>query len=182
MPKLYWTPYWRANRRPAWRIGTPIAMPAKKGFPMCYKNPAPTVDVIIEKNDRIVLVKRRNPPFGWALPGGFVNEGERVEKAAVREAGEETGLDVEIDDFLYLYSDPARDPRKHTVTAVFIAHADGLPCGGDDAEQARYFPLSALPEPIVFDHATIIGDYVIFKKTGERREFARALTQLKSNA
>jgi 8-oxo-dGTP diphosphatase len=129
-----------------------------------HKNPRPTVDVVIETDGGIVLVRRRNPPHGWALPGGFVDEGERVAAAARREAKEETGLDVELSDLLGVYSDPARDPRGIlTISTVFVGRASGAPEGGDDAAEARVFPLDALPPEIVFDHATIIEDYRRFR-------------------
>src|SRR5512143_491476 len=117
------------------------------------RGPAATVDVVIALGgDRVVLVSRRNPPPGWALPGGFVDLGETLEAAAVREAGEETGLEVDLTDLLYVYSDPRRDPRRHTVSTVFLGRASGEPRGGDDAAEARAFPWAALPE-LVFDHA-----------------------------
>jgi 8-oxo-dGTP diphosphatase len=124
------------------------------------KTPLATVDVIIEVGAGIVLVRRRNPPLGWALPGGFVDPGETVAAAARREAKEETGLDVELTELLGVYSDPKRDPRGiFTVGTVFIGRADGRPVGGDDAAEARIFALEALPPDIPFDHATIIDDY-----------------------
>ena len=138
-----------------------------------YRNPTPTVDIIIHKDNAIVLVKRRNPPYGWALPGGFVDEGEWVENAAIREAKEETGLDVDLEALLYVYSDPKRDPRKHTMSTVFVATAEGVPAGSDDAEIAQYYSLDALPTPICFDHQIIIEDYLHFVRTGERRQLAR---------
>lgn len=134
-----------------------------------YRNPSPTVDVVILlPGDRVVLVERRNPPPGWALPGGFVDEGETVEAAAVREATEETGLDVRLDDLLWVYSDPRRDPRKHTLSAVFVGRAVGEPAGGDDAAQARAFRWDALPSPLAFDHAEILADARRFLLTGAR--------------
>ena len=145
-----------------------------------YKNPTPTVDILILRNEEIVLIKRRNPPHGWAIPGGFVDEGESIEHAAIREAKEETGMDVVLDELFYVYSDPHRDPRQHTMSSVFIAHAERLPQGDDDAEVARYFPLNALPEPIVFDHQTIIEDFLVYRKTGEHRELARSLARMKA--
>lgn len=124
------------------------------------KGPALTVDVIIEMTGGgIVLVERRNPPHGWALPGGFVEYGETVEQAAVREAREETGLDVDLVRQLHVYSDPARDPRSHTVSVVFVGRASGAPRGGSDAATARVFARDELPAPIVFDHAAILDDY-----------------------
>ena len=135
---------------------------------MVYRNPKPTVDVVIEVEGGIVLIKRANEPHGWALPGGFVDEWEPVEVAARREALEETGLKVHLTDLLYVYSNPARDPRQHTMSVVFVATATGTPQGGDDAEDAQIFSLDALPSPLVFDHQTIVDDYRIFKSSGVR--------------
>jgi 8-oxo-dGTP diphosphatase len=142
---------------------------------MEYRNPKPTVDVIVEIDGGVVLIKRRNPPHGWALPGGFVDEGEPVERAAVREVDEETGLAVALTDLLYVYSDPARDPRQHTLSVVFVGTAAGAPAGGDDASEARIFPLDALPSPLAFDHGQILADYRRWRETGERPSPARAL-------
>jgi 8-oxo-dGTP diphosphatase len=136
-----------------------------------YRNPTPTVDCIIElPGDRVVLIRRRNPPEGWALPGGFVDEGEPLHAAAAREALEETGLRVALEEQFFTYSDPSRDPRKHTVSTVYIGRAEGEPKGADDAAEARAFTLDALPSPIVFDHATILADYRRYRRTGERRK------------
>jgi len=121
-------------------------------------HPLPTVDLIIRAAGGIVLVRRRFPPLGWALPGGFVDAGETLEAAAAREALEETGLAVRLARQFHTYSDPARDPRRHTLSTVFLADAEGEPRGGDDAAEARVFPLDALPE-LVFDHAQIVADY-----------------------
>jgi len=132
------------------------------------RNPFPTADVIIEVGDRIVLVRRRNPPEGWALPGGFVETGETVETAAVREAAEETGLKVTLTALLGVYSDPSRDPRFHTVSTVYVGRAEGVPRGGDDAAEARLFAEGDLPAPIAFDHGTILADYFRYKRTGRR--------------
>lgn len=136
-----------------------------------YKNPTPTVDALIELDGRpgtIVLIKRAHEPEGWALPGGFVDEGEFLADACVREAKEETGLDLEVRELFHAYSNPQRDPRKHTVSTVFIGRATGEPAGSDDAAEARVFALDALPSPIVFDHATIISDYVEYRASGKR--------------
>ncbi len=136
-----------------------------------FKNPTPTVDCIIElSGDRIVLIRRKNPPIGWALPGGFVDEGEPLHAAAAREAMEETGLTVELIEQFFTYSDPKRDPRKHTVSTVYIGRAQGEPQGADDAAEARAFPLNALPPDLCFDHGTILADYLAYKRTGQRRK------------
>ena len=124
-----------------------------------YRNPVPTVDLIIEAGGGIVLIERRNPPPGWALPGGFVDYGETLEAAAVREAREETGLQVTLVRQLHTYSAPERDPRQHTISTVFLATASGTPRAGDDARQAKVFRPDQLP-PLAFDHATIIQDYL----------------------
>ncbi|HET6279954.1 MAG TPA: NUDIX hydrolase [Polyangia bacterium] len=124
------------------------------------RSPKPTVDVIIEVDGGIVLIRRKNPPLGWALPGGFVDAGEWVAEAACREAREETGLDVELTDLLAVYSNPRRDPRGiSTISTVFLGRAQGQPKGGDDAAEARVFPLDALPPDIAFDHPLMIEDY-----------------------
>jgi 8-oxo-dGTP diphosphatase len=114
--------------------------------------------VILLPGDRVVLVRRRFPPPGWALPGGFVDAGETLEAAAAREAREETGLEVELTDLVWIYSDPRRDPRQHTVSTVFLARASGEPRGGDDAAEAGAFRWDALPSPLAFDHAEILAD------------------------
>lgn len=129
-----------------------------------YKNPVPTVDIIIEVGAAIVLIKRKNPPYGWALPGGFVDYGESYETAAAREAEEETGLVVQSLQQFRTYSDPGRDPRQHTASTVFIAQADTEPVAGDDAVEAALFTKATLPD-LVFDHDQIIADYFTFKKT-----------------
>ena len=125
-----------------------------------YRNPFPTVDIIIElEKHGIVLIQRKNPPFGWALPGGFVDYGESLESAALREAREETGLDVELLYQLGAYSDPERDPRHHTISVVFVARATGEPKAADDAEDVGVFDPNSLPEQLAFDHAKILQDY-----------------------
>jgi len=132
--------------------------------------PAVTADTLIELVDRpgrpLVLIKRLHPPPGWALPGGFVDVGESVEQAAVREAREETGLDVTLKTLLGLYSNPARDPRGHTATAVYIAEAEGNPVAGDDAGRVAVYAIDALPSPLAFDHEKILADYRHYLETG----------------
>jgi ADP-ribose pyrophosphatase YjhB (NUDIX family) len=123
------------------------------------RNPVPTVDVIIEYNNGIVLVKRRNPPPGWAIPGGFVDYGESLEAAAVREAREETGLEVELLRQFHTYSNPERDARFHTITTVYIGRGKGELRAGDDAGEAALFRRSSLPEDLAFDHRDILRDY-----------------------
>ena len=132
-----------------------------------YRNPVPTVDVIIEYEGGVVLILRKNPPPGWALPGGFVDYGETVEAAAVREAKEETNLDLEGLTMFSVYSDPARDPRQHTITTVFVAQGHGQLIGGDDASKAQVFSLDSLPE-LAFDHGRILTDYQDWKHGKER--------------
>ncbi|MFL5273213.1 MAG: NUDIX domain-containing protein [Anaeromyxobacteraceae bacterium] len=135
-----------------------------------HRNPVPTVDVVILlPGDRVVLIERKNPPPGWAIPGGFVDEGESLAAAAAREAREETGLAVALVEQFHVYSDPRRDPRKHTVSTVFIARAEGEPTGADDALRAEAFPWTALPAPLAFDHAEILGDVRRYLLTGARR-------------
>jgi ADP-ribose pyrophosphatase YjhB (NUDIX family) len=123
-----------------------------------YKNPLPTVDIIIELKGGIVLIERKNVPFGWALPGGFVDYGESLEQAALREALEETGLQITLKQQLKTYSDPDRDSRHHTISTVFIATAEGSPQAGDDAGKADIFLQQNLPD-LAFDHAKILADY-----------------------
>lgn len=125
------------------------------------RNPVPTVDLIIEYNEGIILIERKNPPDGWALPGGFVDYGETLESAARREAKEETGLDVELIRQFHAYSDPKRDPRHHTITIVFVAHAKGRPVAGDDAKELGIFTENTLPDKIAFDHRAILEDYFL---------------------
>ena len=135
-----------------------------------FGNPKPTVDVVVLlPGDRVVLIERRNPPAGWALQGGFVDEGEPLEAAAAREAREETGLEVALSEQFHAYSDPRRDPRGHTVSTVFLGRAAGEPRGGDDALRAVAFPWDALPAPLAFDHGEILADVRRYLLTGARR-------------
>ncbi len=132
-----------------------------------YRNPVPTVDIIIELGDAdggIVLIERKNPPPGWALPGGFVDYGETLEQAAVREAKEETSLDVALVRQLHTYSDPDRDPRGHTISTVFIATAAGAPRARDDARAVAVFLPENVRVPLAFDHRKILDDYIAWKK------------------
>ncbi len=131
-----------------------------------YKNPIPTVDIIIEYNDGIVLIERKNYPYGWAIPGGFVDYGESLEVAAIREAKEETNLDVILISQLHTYSSPTRDPRHHTISTVFIAKGEGILKAKDDAINAKVFTKNNLPEKIAFDHKDILNDY--FKHIANR--------------
>jgi ADP-ribose pyrophosphatase YjhB (NUDIX family) len=134
-----------------------------------YRNPFPTVDIIIEIMEGrrfrgVVLIERRNPPPGWALPGGFVEYGETLEAAAVREAREETSLEVALVGQLGAYSDPSRDPRFHTISTVFLARASGSPRGGDDARTAIVADPLDRKRPLAFDHRRILDDYLAAKK------------------
>ncbi|RMF66890.1 MAG: NUDIX hydrolase [Cyanobacteria bacterium J069] len=139
---------------------------------MSYRNPIPTVDIIIELMDRpyrpIVLIERLNPPFGWALPGGFVDYGESVEVAAEREAAEETGLQIKLTEQFQVYSDPQRDPRLHTLSVVFLATAKGDPLAGDDAKNLGVFEIWDMPNNLCFDHDRILRDYRYFREHGLR--------------
>jgi len=149
---------------------------ARTSCPQCgasislYRNPVPTVDVVIPASEnRVVLIRRRNPPSGWALPGGFVDYGESVEQAAVREAAEETGLQVRLKALLGVYSHPERDPRQHTLSVVFLAEAEDLSqlAAGDDAGRIGLFSMDELPE-LAFDHRRILED--CFAPPGVRAE------------
>ena len=136
-----------------------------------YRNPFPTVDIIIEMNFHppagrssgpapfIVMIQRKNPPPGWALPGGFVDYGESLESAARREALEETSLEVELLYQLGAYSDPSRDPRHHTISVVFVGRATGTPRAADDAADIGVFDRDSLPDLLAFDHKRILSDY-----------------------
>ena len=126
---------------------------------MNQRNPVPTVDIIIEIAGKIVLIKRRNPPFGWAIPGGFIDYGESAEDAARREAKEETGLDIVNLRQFHTYSNPDRDPRHHTISVVFVAQAKGKPKACDDATDVGLFDQDTLPSELAFDHCQILDDY-----------------------
>ncbi|MGZ8136875.1 MAG: NUDIX domain-containing protein [Methylococcaceae bacterium] len=140
--------------------------------------PLIAADIIIELTDfpdrPIVLIERANPPYGWAIPGGFVDVGEIVEHAAVREAQEEVSLHIELIALLGVYSDPSRDTRGHTVTAVYVAEAPGTPVAADDAKNCQIFSLDALPDLLAFDHAQVLVDYKNFRDSGQ-------VTPLRSN-
>ena len=127
-----------------------------------YSNPLPTADVVIHDEKRgIILIRRKNPPLGMALPGGFIEEGEGAEHAAVREMKEETGLDVRLEGILGVYSWPLRDMRCHTLTTVFVGRCtdpDALHAG-DDASEAAFYDPDHLPGPLCFDHARILGHF-----------------------
>ncbi|MEM8639866.1 MAG: NUDIX hydrolase [Cyanobacteria bacterium P01_G01_bin.54] len=139
---------------------------------MAHRNPAPTVDIIIELCDRphrpILLIERHNEPYGWAIPGGFVDYGESVEAAARREAQEEVCLDVTLVTLLHVYSDPGRDPRQHTLSIVFIATAQGEPQAADDAKAIGIFNPWDVPSTLCFDHNQILQDYWRYRHYGQR--------------
>ena len=143
-----------------------------KDLNVAHRNPTPTVDIIIELTDRphrpIVLIERLNEPYGWALPGGFVDYGEAVETAARREAEEEVGLQVELIEQFHVYSDPTRDPRQHTLSIVFLAIAQGEPTAGDDAKHLDVFELWRVPTNLCFDHDRILRDYWRYRHYGIR--------------
>jgi len=123
------------------------------------RNPVITVDGIIEMNGGVILIKRKNPPPGWAIPGGFVDYGETLEEAVVREMKEETCLDINLIRQFHTYSDPKRDPRHHTVSTIFVATASGTPAAADDAIDIGIFTKDTLPDDIAFDHRQILEDY-----------------------
>ena len=133
---------------------------------MSFKNPVPTVGIIIEQDGGIILIERKNPPYGGALPGGFVDYGESLESAACREALEETGLIVDLLGQFHTYSDPGCDSRQHTISTVFIARATGNPQAGSDARKAGLFTKNTLPKKLAFDHALILKDYFDWQENG----------------
>ena len=143
------------------------------------RNPIPTVDIIIElENGGIVLIERANPPYGWALPGGYVDYGESLEAAAVREAKEETSLDIELIGQFHTYSDPGRDSRQHNISTVFVAKADGIPKAASDAREVGIFSSQdSLPTPLAFDHGKILNDY--FAEIRDRKEGHPPAKQIK---
>ncbi len=148
-----------------------------------YESPVPTVDIIIEVESEagereIILIYRKNQPRAWALPGGFVDYGETLEQAAIREAREETGLGIKSAYQFHAYSDPQRDPRRHTISTVFVAQAKGKPRAGDDAEKAEMFEEENLPFPLAFDHEKILKDYFL---AGEKCSPRRAQRSLRKN-
>jgi ADP-ribose pyrophosphatase YjhB (NUDIX family) len=126
---------------------------------MKHRNPIPTVDIIIEIEGQIILIMRKNPPHGWAIPGGFIDYGESAEDAARREAKEETGLDIVNLRQFHTYSNPDRDPRHHTISVVFVARARGKPKACDDATDIGLFDQDTLPGELAFDHRQILDDY-----------------------
>ena len=135
---------------------------------MIYRNPVPTVDIIIEvEGGGVILIERENEPHGWALPGGFVDYGESLETAAVREAKEETSLDVDLLEQFHTYSNPARDLRQHAISTVFVAQALGVPQAASDARNIGVFTEQFLPKPLVFDHAGILKDYFSARRNKE---------------
>ena len=136
-----------------------IQCPTCKSEVEQYRNPIPTVDIIIEFEQGILLIKRKNPPYGWAIPGGFVDYGESLEEAAMREAKEETRLEVKLIKQFHTYSSPDRDPRHHTISTVYIAKGKGKPEANDDALEIGIFSRSNLPNLIAFDHREILEDY-----------------------
>ncbi|WP_136526635.1 NUDIX domain-containing protein [Geomonas ferrireducens] len=146
-----------------------LACPACGAKVKQYRNPLPTVDVIVELPEGIVLIERKNEPLGWAIPGGFVDYGETLEHAAVREMQEEIGLALKEEQLRLLgcYSDPSRDKRSHNISTVYVATATGTPNAGDDAAAFGIFPIDTLPEPLCFDHARILSDYRRKKTAGE---------------
>jgi 8-oxo-dGTP diphosphatase len=137
-----------------------------------HKSPFPAVDIIIEMIDRperpIILIERHHRPYGWAIPGGFMDYGEPAEATARREAMEEIGLEIELVDLLQVYSDPTRDERQHTISMVYIATAKGEPKAGDDAKDAKIINIWEIPSNLCFDHDRILHDYLQYRNYGIR--------------
>lgn len=125
------------------------------------------IELIDQANRPFVLIERAFPPYGWAVPGGFVDVGETLEHAAIRETKEETCLDISLTALLGIYSNPSRDPRNHTVTAVYIAEAAGMPQAADDAKNFGIFTFDNLPTMLAFDHAQVLADYQNYRLTGK---------------
>lgn len=146
---------------------TTLTCPACGSSVKSYRNPVPTVDIIIEINGGIVLIERKNEPKGWALPGGFVDYGEKLEDAAMREAYEETSIRISGLKLLGCYSDPGRDSRLHTISTVFVGQGTGLPQADDDAASAVIFSPAELPQNLCFDHEEILRDYLQKKSAGQ---------------
>jgi len=143
-------------------------MPANNFKPITPLLAADTIIELVNEDNQIsiVLIERKNPPYGWAIPGGFVDVGETLEHAAIREAKEEVCLDVKLTCLLGVYSDPARDTRGHTVTAIYVARANGIPQAADDAKSVKIFNIDALPINLAFDHDAVLKDYLNYKNTG----------------
>jgi 2-dehydropantoate 2-reductase len=156
------------SRLKAAGIGAPrcetvyTALKFKYGKHFLY-TPRIAADIIVRNGNKVLLIERANEPFGWAIPGGFVDYGEKIEDAARREILEETGIKVDTITLLGIYSDPKRDKRGHTASAIYYAESDCEPVAGDDAKNAKFFPLNALPEDLAFDHAQILADYLAIK-------------------
>ena len=147
-----------------------VPCPSAEQLVSVYKNPIPAADIIIRVGQSIVLIKRKNPPHGWALPGGFIDYGEAAEHAALREAKEETCLTVEGLELFGVYSDPDRDPRFHTLTVVFTGWATGVPKAADDAADIGVFMQETLPLPLAFDHAKILETFSLSWKMVKQAE------------
>lgn len=158
-------------------MSKPLACPQCGTVIRKHSNPFPTVDIVIYHPARgIVLIDRANPPLGKALPGGFIDEGETAEQAAIREAKEETGLDVRLQGILGVYSDPTRDPRFHTMSVTYVATTDDPEKlrAGDDAANAAFYPLTALPQKISFDHDVAVEDFLSYLDGGRQLAFCKS--------
>lgn len=139
----------------------PVNCPSCGQSVIAYKNPFPTADIVAIQDGKVLMILRKNPPSGWALPGGFIDYGESAESAAIRELAEETGLEATNLKLVGVYSRPGRDPRFHTLTVVYKASVNGFLNAGDDAQAAKWFDLHGLPEQIAFDHREIIMDAIM---------------------